>query len=120
MERNWDTIRESLLAVEALEPDTALTLSDFDSSRSYDISYHIELLEEAGLIHASISKTLGSGPTQFHVYRLTWQGHELLDAIRNDTIWNKTKTSITEKSGSMTFDLIKTVAAELAKSAMNL
>ena len=120
MERNWDTIREILLAAEALKPDTTLTLSNFDEGRAYEISYHTELLEESGLIHASISKTLGRGPTNFHLYRLTWSGHELLDAIRSETIWDKTKTTITNKGGVMTFDLVKSVAIELAKKAIGI
>jgi len=120
MERNWDTIREILIAAESLEPDTTLGLSDFPEDRAHEISYHAELLEEAGLVHASIYKTLGLGPTQFHLYRLTWSGHELLDAIRNESIWRKTKSTITSKGGSMTFELIKSVAIELAKTAMGL
>lgn len=120
MERNWDTIREILIATEALEPVTILKLSDFTEDQAHEISYHAELLEEAGLVHASISKNLSSGLTQFHIYRLTWPGHELLDAIRNESIWNKTKSTITSKGGSMTFELIKFVAIELAKTAMGL
>jgi len=120
MERNWDTIREMLIAAEALEPKTTLGLSNFSEDRADEISYHAELLEEAGLVHASISKAISSGPTQFHLYRLTWPGHELLDAIRNESIWNKTKSTISTKGGSMTFELIKSVAIELAKTAMGL
>ena len=120
MERNWDTIREILLDTESLKPDTALALSDFEAERAHEVSYHVVLLEEAGLVHAAISQTLGPGPTQFHIYRLTWQGHELLDAIRNDTIWNKTKSSIINKGGAMTFELVKSVAIELTKTAMGL
>lgn len=120
MKRNWDTIREILLATEALPPDTTLTLADFENDHAHTISYHVELITEADLLHASISKTIGKGPTQFHIYRLTWPGHELLDAIRNDNIWNKTKSSILEKSGSMTFDIVKSVAIEFAKKAIGI
>ena len=120
MERNWDTIRELLLESESLKTDTALVLSNFDPERGHEVSYHVVLLEEAGLINASVTKTFDGGPTHFHVYRLTWQGHELLDAIRNESIWIKTKSSIIDKGGAMTFDLVKSVAIELAKAAMGI
>lgn len=120
MERNWDTIREILLATELLKPDTAVALSSFDTERAYEVSYHVILLEEAGLINATISQTISAGPKQFHIYRLTWQGHELLDAIRNESIWSKTKSTIIGKGGTMTFDLVKSVAIDLAKTAMGM
>ena len=41
MKRNWDIIREILIAVEDLEPEKNLTLSDFDTDRAHDISYHV-------------------------------------------------------------------------------
>ena len=120
MERNWDTIREILLEAESIKPEAAIVLSNFDPDRAYEVSYHAELLEEAGLVHATILKAMGSGPTQFHIYRLTWQGHELLDSIRNESIWSKTKSTIADKGGVMTFELIKSVAIDLAKTAMGM
>ena len=35
--------------------------------------------------------------------RLTWQGHEFLDAARNEDRWNQAKKTISEKGGSLTF-----------------
>ena len=45
--------------------------------------------------------------------RMMWSGHELLDAIRSDTVWNKTKQAIASKGLSMTFDVVKSVAASI-------
>ncbi|WP_090701935.1 DUF2513 domain-containing protein [Nitrosomonas aestuarii] len=41
---------------------------------------------------------------------LTWYGHELLDVIRNESIWNKTKSIFVDKGAAMTFGLGKEVA----------
>jgi hypothetical protein len=114
MKRNWDTIREILLRAEALEPDTILRLSDFDENRSDEIAYHVKLLKEAELIQVSIAEFLGGAGIDFDLERLTWSGHEFLDAIRNVTIWDKTKATIAEKGGTMTFELVKSVAIKLA------
>ena len=43
--------------------------------------------------------------------RLTWAGHDYLDAVRDPKVWQKTKDA-TEKVGSWTFEIVK----ELAKS----
>jgi hypothetical protein len=120
MERNWETIREILIAAENLQEDNTLSLSDFDNERAYDISYHVELLEESGLVYATLSKTLGGGPTDFFLRRLTWHGHELLDSIRSDSVWSKTKSTFQEKGLGMTFELVKEVAVAIAKSAAGL
>ncbi|KAF0809233.1 hypothetical protein A167_01994 [Alcanivorax sp. S71-1-4] len=115
MKRNWDTIREILTRLEELpDTDATLHLSDFPADRAYEYSYHVELLIGAGLIEGQMSRTLGHGPTHFFARRLTWPGHELLDAIRSDTVWNKTKKTFTSKGIDMTFDLVKSVASEIS------
>lgn len=58
------------------------------------------------------------GPINFTASRLTWTGHEFLDAIRSDTVWNKTKQTFSSKGLDMTFDLIKTVAAGVTTSLL--
>ena len=93
MQRNWDTIRKILIRLEALDPDKGtIQLNDFPSDQAYEFSYHVELLLEAGLIHGQMVKTIGRHAQGFMAERLTWEGHEFLDTIRSDTVWNKTKT----------------------------
>lgn len=115
MERNWDTIREILTKFEELDPEKGpLQLDDFPEEHAYEYSYHVELLLEAGLIHGEMSKTMGRKAQSFWADRLTWEGHEFLDAIRSDTVWNKTKSRFVEGGLSMTLDLIKGVATDVA------
>ncbi|MBJ6137037.1 DUF2513 domain-containing protein [Marinobacter litoralis] len=120
MERNWDTIREILGEVEKLPPDSSLSLKDFDEGRAHEVSYQVVLLAEAGLVDASLSKSIGTGPTHFVLRRLTWSGHDFLDAIRDEKLWHKTKVRIAEHGGAMTYELVKTVAVSLAKSALGI
>jgi len=117
MKRNWDTIKEILTRLESLTTeDRTLRLANFPSERSSEISYHVELLIEAGLINGEMSKTLGNKPHDFFVERLTWRGHEFLDSVRNDTVWQKTKKSFAHSGLSMTLDLVKSVATDIATS----
>jgi hypothetical protein len=119
MKRNWDTIRGILIRLEALDPETgALQLGDFPTDKAYEYSYHVELLIEARLIYGHMSKTIGRHAQNFLAQRLTWQGHEFLDAIRSDTVWNKTKTTFFKDGLSMTFDLVMEVAKDVAVSVL--
>lgn len=117
MKRDWDTIREILTRLEEVTAEEGcLRLSSFPVDRAADISYHLELLLEAGLVKGEMLGEFGGGPDDFIVLRLTWQGHEFLDAIRSDTVWQKTKKSFVSGGLSMTFDLVKSVAADIAAS----
>ena len=117
MKRDWDTIREILTTLEDNTlPNNILQLSDFPSAQTANISYHAELLLEAGLVDGEMQKTIGRGAHGVFITRLTWHGHEFLDAINNDTVWEKTKKSFTNSGISMTFELIKSVATDTASS----
>jgi hypothetical protein len=114
MKRNWDLIREVLIRLDEKGPEKhALRAEDFDEERHHEVAYQVELLKEAGLVDAQIMKA-ASGPPDFLALRLTWEGHELLDAIRNDTVWKRTKESFLTKGLSMTFELVRSVAISIA------
>jgi Hypothetical protein (DUF2513) len=119
MKRDWDTIREILTKLEeSSDTNDILQLESFPSERAAEISYNMELLFEAGLVDGQMSKTIGPGPYGFFANRLTWSGHEFLDTIRSNSVWEKTKKSIVSKGLSMTFDLIKSVATDVASSLL--
>jgi hypothetical protein len=79
------------------------------------INYNLILLLEAGYI---IGKEF-SGNDQVTIYpiRLTWEGHEFLDAARDDTRWEKAKSAIS-KVGGWSFEIAKPILMELAKDAI--
>ena len=117
MKRDWDTIRDILTKLEnSTLPNNILQLSDFSSEEAEKISYHTELLFEANLVDGEMSKTLGRGVNDFFITRLTWNGHEFLDAINNDTVWEKTKKSFATSGISMTVELVKSIATDAATS----
>jgi len=71
------------------------------------------LLEEGRFIEGRIHKShTGDGRiAHAQALRLTWEGHELLDKIRSETMWNKIKTLAKEKGLELTFDTVKALAA---------
>lgn len=123
MKRNWDTIRLILTKVEGKHDSSyALLLQHFepfDNLDQFEISYHVRLLLEIGLVEGRIDGPVGGGkPATFAILRLTWAGHEFLDSIRSDTVWNKTKETFTTKGLDMTFETIKAVAAAAMTSML--
>lgn len=119
MKRNWETIRELLSKVEECSlPTEMVQLSQFPDERAAEISYHMSLLIEAGLVKGQMVKTIGPEVKDFFGQRLTWEGHEFLDSIRSDTVWARTKKLFTEQGVSMTFELVKSVAKDAAAALM--
>lgn len=70
-----------------------------------EVSYHIMLLHQAGLIEAlDLSDSEG---IDWRPSCLTWNGHEFLDAYRQDTLWNKAKSFVLEKTGALGMEALK-------------
>lgn len=113
MKRDMDLIRWLLLQLEArdsFEPVRCVELlPDVDSNTQYtpqEVEYNTRLLIEAGLISGEVK--LGTRKEKYRVYieRLTWKGHEFIDAARDETRWNQTKRWLSEKSGGLAYSLL--------------
>jgi len=115
MERNWDRIREILIHVEE-KPDKEymLDLNYWSEDIQSEIVYHIGILLDGGFLEGTMHSG-GFGEIDIPLVKhLTWRGHDFLDSIQNDTVWNKTKESFVSKGLSMTFELVKSVAINIA------
>ncbi len=83
-----------------------------------EVNYHIMLLAKAGLIEADdVSETES---TEWVAKNLTMQGHDFLDAAKNETIWQTAKKLVQEKGGALTFDVAKAVLAQVALKQIGL
>ncbi len=113
MQRNWDVVRKILFKLE--EQPNAEAYLDAHAVNEYDaelVSYHMQIMDQAGLIKAKCIK----GQTLNCVaLSMTWHGHEFLDGIRRDTIWQKIKGSAREKGIDLSIDVIKTLTAIVIK-----
>jgi len=109
MKRDWELIREILLAIEAKPDDSWLGAEQIEGYSIEEISYHYKILHQAGLIEADFKGGL------WWAKELTWQGHELLDSLREKALWNKIKEEIKEKGMSLSFEAIRVIASELIK-----
>lgn len=94
MKRDMDLVRQLLLRVEESEYGI-LGSEDFmaEGWEPRTVATHMQLLQEAGFLEANLLTHEGQGALRGKVERLTWAGHDYLDAVRNDTIWNRQRNS---------------------------
>ena len=107
MKRDMDLIRLILLELEKSDPHDVFC-PDISGYQDKEINYHLELLISAGLVTGDMNYAWGMRSSP--VVRLEMEGHDLLDNIRTDTIWTKTKTFLGSKG-------VTTVSVEVLKTA---
>lgn len=115
--RDLELIREILIWMESGAPDNSQPSAD-DEKR---FAYHCQLMDEIQLIKAAIMTRPGNNgmmeAQRAVVQKLLWKGQETLEAMRNDTVWNKTKAVMTDKGIPALFDVIVAAAKGYAKQA---
>jgi hypothetical protein len=119
MERDMDLIRRLLLRIEANDK-APLRVADLSEADPQDaVLYHLQLIDEAGLIKAT-PLAVDAGVVDYLVDRLTWQGHEFVDAARDDRTWTRVKEVIAEKVRTVPFELLVPLMIELLKTKFHL
>lgn len=120
MKRDMDLARQILMDVEECKECTGhgWVQLNIDGRSKDEIAYHVMLLHEAGLIEAR--DVIHSGPDGFNWFpkRLTWAGHEFLDAAREEGLWQRAKNIAKEKAGGLSFDVLKAILLKLATDAV--
>lgn len=115
MKLNHECIRDLLLYLEDnLLFKSHLCANDLEIApyESIDIIYAAAKLSESKYIEASqILYSHGTIPT-IHVHSLTWDGHKLLDNIRDENVWNNTKSVVAQLS-SVSIGIIDNVSNKI-------
>lgn len=110
MKRDPDLLRAILLWCEDNLPgpyqDGELTVDDFSSEQ---VTYHLMLLVQDGLIDGTDVSTISSFCTEYFPRWLTPAGCDYLDQIRDPKIWKQTKSAAKE-AGGFSLDLLKELA----------
>lgn len=108
MKRDMDLIRTLLMNTEAL-PDTNGHPISAEGHGAAEICEHVRLAQEAGLLEARFLP----GSTECAVLRLTWAGHEFVDAARESRIWEKAKEMAMRTAEGVTIVSLKVALAHL-------
>lgn len=123
MKRDWNIIRGVLLKLEdAPTPNTTVSSRNFPEFDEQVVAYNMRLLKTAGYVNAMIRESsTGDGLILGAVVKsMTPAGHELLDTIRNDTVWAKVQERFKSQGLDMTFDLVMKVGKKFLADMLGL
>lgn len=110
MRRDMDVVRNIILAVS----DSLGPVKSVDGVSDQDFVFHAQLLDEAGLVEAAILSNGKRPASDALIWRLTWDGHEFADSVRDPVIWAKTKKGA-EAVGGFTLTLLGDLAKGFIK-----
>jgi hypothetical protein len=105
MKRDMDLIRSILLRIENAEmPRDKVDFSDLEAPKTI-INSHLGLLSQAGLISLD---AWNPGDDVWAVYgnSLTWEGHEFVGLLHDDSIWAEATKKIVGQVGSIALSLL--------------
>ena len=106
MNRDMDVIRR--IALRLRETDDALSALDGVADEAFN--YNAQLMIEAGLADGSAVGSVHGKigvPLSVCLFRLTWEGHDFADSIKDETLWEKAKEKVVKPTGSWTFGILK-------------
>ena len=123
MKLNYELIRNLLLTAEEQEHNSSLSqneLDDFIKKYNYnseELIYHLKRLEEADYINV----TIRYASNQVYIYALnyiTWEGHQFLDTIRSNKVWNVAK-DVAKDLKVKSISAFSQIAVQVASNLIN-
>ena len=124
MQRDLDKIRNIMLYLEEnLIPGKEISSSDipyYEENNDNDylvLTEHIRQLVEINFIEEHNIRL--SGLTIYYIKRITSDGHDFIQAIKNESVWNQTK-DMAKKAGGGTIPIMVEFAKEYIKSRFSL
>jgi len=119
MKRDMDLIRKLLLQLEELDGTGVSPSNLLEGYTGEQIGYHAFLLADAGLAIGCDCSSSSSFLPQYDLNGLTWNGHEFLDAARNETNWKKAKERFSGVGG-FSLSVLKELLVALMKQQIGL
>lgn len=125
MKRDLDLIREILLYFESKEDVEVVQDVEEMGIDGYDalsLKHHLVLMYDAGLLNAEAirSRTDPGRTVDVLPFFLTWEGHEFLDSIRDETRFNTIKRGLVLETGGWTLDLVKSFGSALIRQQLGI
>jgi len=85
------------------------------SARNVESGQHLQALQDR-----MTDKSHGTRGDVISVEGLTWQGHEWVEMVRSQSVWNETKSAVLDQGAPLTFELTKAMAAKLLRARVGL
>lgn len=118
MKRDIELIRKILFEVEASSGayDPAdLEFYEDAWSKEY-IYYNVELMQNHGLIDATIQKGWHGNHSMCIIDGLTWDGADYLDTIRDNIVWKRTTETIKSVASSVSIETFRFTAQKIIEA----
>lgn len=115
MKRDFDVIRKLLFYFEQKETPELVKVPSVEGYDDMMIKYHLVLLYDAGFLRCEPMRSSTSDRVIcVSPFELTWAGHEFLEKIRSDGVWNRIQGDIRSEGGVMAFSVIERIATNFA------
>ncbi len=108
-----DLVRKILLELESSNRRLDSSTIRIAGYTGEAITEHMRLLMEAGLAQG-IQTYCIEHKLKWIELRLTWSGHDFVDAARNDLVWVETVTTVRSRIGGVPFEALNTLLIEAA------
>lgn len=118
MKRDLELVKKILEYYEAKDTwrhDKELQIEGYSLDET---QYNLQIMYEGGFINAEPISTENGRLHGLLPFRLTWEGHEFLDSIRDKKVWSKIKSLAVAKGGQLSFELVKQFAAKLSEAEL--
>jgi hypothetical protein len=116
MQRDMELFRKVLFKVEELPFDGGARQIEVEGYDDENTTYHVKLAIDAGFLDAiNVSHQTGKA---YLVSGLTYSGHEFLDSIKSETVWEKSKAFLKGSVGEITVTGLKTAVPMIVKSLL--
>jgi hypothetical protein len=132
MKRDWNLLRWLLNQAQSCQGGypTVITNGARYGGKHYsldigDLNYeevceHALLLGDSGLAEVRNLGISFSGPAGVAIDRLTMEGHDFLEAAKDETLWQKAMTTVNEKGGAVTVGVLTQILSALVKQSFGL
>lgn len=115
MKRDMAIIREILLLCEQARSGFDLSSGCVSQDERDSYAYHVQLLDDGGYIIANVKRTAGGHAITVYIERMTWAGTELLESLRNESVFKETMKRLAKTAGVFSVSLVQSIAAEELK-----
>ncbi|EKO3619162.1 DUF2513 domain-containing protein [Vibrio metschnikovii] len=119
MKRDMTLIRKLLIDIES-HPDRIQGIR-YDEYTQEEVNYHISLMIDVGLLDGTYQRSVSMSsmaPSRIFINSITWSGHELLDNLRREDVWNVIKTEFKNDSIETIVSVAKDLASGFAKKKL--
>jgi len=122
MKRDMELIRKLLIFFDEKPEPHHVQVPPIEAYDELAIKYHLVLLHDAGYLRCEVVKSSTSDRTIYVVpFDLTWEGHEFLDRIRDQHIWNEVRKQIRDRGfTAASVEFLKTLADAAIRKRLGL